>query len=159
MMTPKSLLRHPAAVSTLKDFEARTFSPVISDARGGAPEKVSRILLCSGKVYYDLVRRIDELHREDIAVVRVEQLYPFPGEELRAALAAYPDGLPAVWVQEEPENMGAWRFLRVRLGETLFGRLPFSGVHRPASASPATGSASSYKHEQERLLNEAVGGA
>ncbi len=158
VMTPKSLLRHPAAVSTLKDFESGTFLPVIADTRGGAAEKVSRILLCSGKVYYDLMRRIDELHREDIAVVRVEQLYPFPGEELRAALAASPDGLPAVWVQEEPENMGAWRFLRVRLGETLFGRFPFSGVYRPASASPATGSASSHKHELEKLLNEAVGG-
>jgi 2-oxoglutarate dehydrogenase E1 component len=159
VMTPKSLLRHPAAVSTLKDFESRTFSPVIADARGGAAEKVSRILLCSGKVYYDLVRRIEELHREDLAVVRVEQLYPLPDEALRAALAAYADGLAAVWVQEEPENMGAWRFLRVRLGETLFGRFPFSGVYRPASASPATGSASSHKHEQEKLLNEAVGGA
>jgi 2-oxoglutarate dehydrogenase E1 component len=158
VMTPKSLLRYLAAVSTLKDFESRTFLPVIADTRGGVAEKVSRILLCSGKVYYDLLRRIDELHREDVAVVRVEQLYPLPGEELRAALAAYPDGLPAVWVQEEPENMGAWRFLRVRLGETLFGRFPFSGVYRPASASPATGSASSHKHEQEKLLNEAVGG-
>jgi 2-oxoglutarate dehydrogenase E1 component len=158
VMTPKSLLRLPAAVSTLKDFESRTFSPVIADKRGGAAEKVSRILLCSGKVYYDLVRRIDELHREDIAVVRVEQLYPLPDESLRAALAAYADGLAAVWVQEEPENMGAWRFLRVRLGEALFGRFPFSGVYRPASASPATGSASSHKHEQEKLLIEAVGG-
>ena len=158
VMTPKSLLRHPKAVSSLTDFEGRTFSPVIADARGGPPEKVSRLLLCSGKIYYDVVRRIDELKREDIAMVRVEQLYPVPTEALRAALAEYADGLPAVWVQEEPENMGAWRFLRVRFGEALFGRLPFSGVYRPASASPATGTASSHKHELERVLSEAIGG-
>jgi 2-oxoglutarate dehydrogenase E1 component len=158
VMTPKSLLRLAAAVSPLADFEARSFREVLPDERAGAPERANRILLCTGKVYYDIVRRREELRRDDVSVVRVEQLYPFPTEALRAALAACVDGTPAVWVQEESENMGAWRFLRVRLGETLFGRLPFSGVFRPASASPATGSAHSHKLEQERLLNEAFGG-
>ncbi len=157
VMTPKSLLRHPAAVSPLADLAGKTFCEILPDDGTAEPEKISRVLLCNGKVYYDLVRRRDELHRHDVAVVRIEQLYPFPTEALQGALAAYADGTPAVWVQEEAENMGAWRFLRVRLGEMLFGRLPFAGVSRPASASPATGSASSHKLEQEKLLNEAFG--
>lgn len=159
VMTPKSLLRLPAAVSPLADLAGGTFCEVLPDGGKAAPEKIGRVLLCNGKVYYDLVRRRDELHREDVAIVRIEQLYPFPTEALQGALAAYPDGTPAVWVQEEAENMGAWRFLRVRLGENLFGRLPFAGVCRPASASPATGSGASHKREQEKLLVEAFGNA
>ena len=158
VMTPKSLLRHPQAVSPLEDFGRKLFREVLPDERGVSPERINRVLICNGKVYYDLVRRRDELKRDDVAVVRVEQLYPLPIEDLRAALAAYADGTRAVWVQEEPENMGAWQFLRVHLGQMLFDRLPFSGIFRPASASPATGSGSSHKLEQERLLSEAFGG-
>lgn len=157
VMTPKSLLRHPAAVSLLADLAGGTFCEVLPDRSAAASARISRVLLCTGKVYYDLVRQRDERRREDVAVVRVEQLYPFPTEALRAALAGYADGTPAVWVQEEPENMGAWRYLRVRLGETLLGRFPFSGVYRPASASPATGSGSNHKREQEQTLDEAFG--
>jgi len=158
VMTPKSLLRLPAAVSPLADFGANMFREVLPDERREGSHAVTRVLLSTGKAYYDIVRRRQELHRDDVAVVRIEQLYPFPTESLRAALAEYADGTPVIWVQEEPENMGAWRFLRVRLGETLFGRLPLSGIFRPASASPASGSGSSHKLEQERLLNEAFGG-
>jgi 2-oxoglutarate dehydrogenase E1 component len=158
VMTPKSLLRHPAAVSTFADFGKKAFCEVLADEARDARQHATRVLLCTGKVYYDIVRRREELHRDDLAVVRVEQLYPLPTEALRAALAAYSDGTPAVWVQEEPENMGAWRFLRVRWGESLFGRMPFRGVYRPAAASPASGSGSSHKLEQERILNEALGG-
>jgi 2-oxoglutarate dehydrogenase E1 component len=156
-MTPKSLLRHPAAVSALADFAAPSFSEALPDQHGTAAPGVTRVLLCSGKVYYDIVKRREELHRDDVAVVRIEQLYPLPTEGLRAALAAYRDGTPAVWVQEEPENMGAWQFLRINLGEALFDRMPLSGVSRPASASPASGSGSSHKLEQEELLNAAFG--
>jgi 2-oxoglutarate dehydrogenase E1 component len=159
VMTPKSLLRHPAAVSKFADFGKKAFDEVLPDAGGDPRRHVSRVLLCTGKVYYDLVLRREELHRDDVAVVRIEQLYPFPTGALRAELAAYNDGTPAIWVQEEPENMGAWRFLRIHLGESLVGRMPFSGVYRPASASPASGSGSSHKLEQERILTEAFGGS
>jgi 2-oxoglutarate dehydrogenase E1 component len=157
VMTPKSLLRHHAAVSPLADFGQGTFREVVSDSRPGEQKKTTRVLLCTGKVYYDLVRKREELHRDDVAVVRIEQLYPFPADALRRALESIADGTAAYWVQEEPENMGAWRYLRVRLGESLFGRMPFAGISRPASASPAGGSGASHKLEQERLLEATFG--
>ncbi|MGH7828735.1 MAG: 2-oxoglutarate dehydrogenase E1 component, partial [Candidatus Binatia bacterium] len=101
--------------------------------------------------------RREKLQRKDIAIVRIEQLHPLPLENLRSVLAGYPDGTPVIWAQEEPENMGYWHYLRVRLGERLFDRLPFSVISRPESASPATGSATRHKREQERLLAAAFG--
>ena len=95
--------------------------------------------------------------RRDVAIVRMEQLYPLPMPELTAALAPYKDGTPVYWVQEEPENMGAWRFLLARFRYELFDRLPFAGIYRRASSSPATGSASSHKMEQKELLMQAFG--
>ncbi|MGC3969201.1 MAG: hypothetical protein QM775_18100 [Pirellulales bacterium] len=121
-------------------------------------KRVERVLLCSGKIYYDLEAKRQELGREDVAILRVEQLYPLPQEQLRSALARYSDTTPVFWVQEEPENMGAWRFMRIHFGEKLFGRLKFSGICRPASGSPATGSNSSHKLEQAELLAQAFGG-
>jgi 2-oxoglutarate dehydrogenase E1 component len=159
VMTPKSLLRHPQAVSPLEEFGCEQFRDVLPNDHSAPPDRINRVLLCNGKVYYDLARRRGELARDDVAVVRMEQLYPLPVDDLRAALAAYSDGTRAVWVQEEPENMGAWQFLCVHLGQALFDRLPFSGIYRPASASPATGSGSSHKLEQERILSEAFGGS
>ena len=158
VMTPKSLLRHAAAVSSLSELTQGTFQSVLPD-REFAPAQIRRILLCTGKVFYDLHQRREELNRKDVAIVRLEQLYPLQAEALRSVLASYKDGTPAVWVQEEPANMGAWTYLRALWGDTVFGRLPFSGVSRPASASPATGSASSHKLEQSRLLDQAFGGA
>lgn len=157
VMTPKSLLRHASAVSSLADCATGSFQNVIPDSQPPAPNRTGHILLCSGKVYYDLARRRDELKRDDVGLIRIEQLYPFPEAELRDALATFRDGTRVVWVQEEPENMGAWPFLRMRCGEKLFGRLPLSGLSRPASASPATGSTASFKREQERLLSAAFG--
>jgi 2-oxoglutarate dehydrogenase E1 component len=116
---------------------------------------VKRILLCTGKIYYELNKRRADLQREDVAIVRLEQLYPLRREVLEQALADYAPDTPAVWVQEEPENMGAWRYLRVTFGDSLFGKHPFSGIYREASASPATGSAIYHKKEQERLLAQA----
>ncbi|HLU50475.1 MAG TPA: hypothetical protein VK116_20400, partial [Planctomycetota bacterium] len=89
-------------------------------------------------------------------LMRVEQLYPFPLEQLADTLREVPDGTPTFWVQEEPENMGAWRTVRVLVGERLLHRLPFSGIYRPESASPATGSLASHRYEQGRLLSEAL---
>jgi 2-oxoglutarate dehydrogenase E1 component len=157
VMTPKSLLRHPAAVSPLADFGHDAFLEILPDAHAAAPERIARVLLCCGKVYYEILQRREQHHRSDVAVVRIEQLYPLPAEGLRSALANYADGTPVYWVQEEPENMGAWRYLRAGWGASLFGRMPFAGVFRPASASPASGSGSSHKLEQERLLDEAFG--
>ncbi len=99
-----------------------------------------------------------ELGRDDTAIVRLEELYPFPRAELEALLADCRDGTNVIWVQEEPENMGAWRYLRVTVSMQFLGRLPFSGVCRPASASPATGSAAAHQLEQEQILDSAFGG-
>jgi 2-oxoglutarate dehydrogenase E1 component len=98
------------------------------------------------------------LGREDVAILRLEQLQPVPEELLRTELARYAEGTPVYWVQEEPENMGAWRFLRIHFGETLFNRHKLTGISREASGSPATGSASSHKLEQNELLAQAFGG-
>jgi len=152
MFTPKSLLRHPMCVSPLEDFSAGRFQRVIPDVRAAKPSKV---LVCTGKVYYDLEKRRQELGRNDIAIVRVEQLYPLPDRHIRAAIEHCDDGTPIVWVQDEPENMGAWRHFRARFGAMLFGRFPFSGVCRTESASPATGSHNCHKLEQQELLERA----
>ncbi|HEX4150127.1 MAG TPA: 2-oxoglutarate dehydrogenase E1 component, partial [Pirellulales bacterium] len=156
VMTPKGLLRNPEAVSSLDEMATGRFQRVIPDRIGKTA--VQRVLVCSGKIYYDLDAKRRETGRDDVAILRMEQLAPLPVDQLRDALAAYPDGTPVVWVQEEPENMAAWRYLRINLGEKLFDRLPFSGVFRRASASPATGSNSGHKREQAELLAKAFGG-
>jgi 2-oxoglutarate dehydrogenase E1 component len=154
VMTPKSLLRNPQAVSTFDDLAHDSFQRVIPDA-SVPPEQVKKILLCSGKIYYDLAARRAELKRDDVAIIRIEQLYPLPLDPLHAALAAYSAETPVLWVQEEPENMGAWRFLRIKLGERLLDRFAWKGLYRQAAAAPATGSSSSHKLEQEALLADA----
>jgi 2-oxoglutarate dehydrogenase E1 component len=156
MMTPKSMLRNPQAVSTLDDCASGQFQRVIPDVDPGR-SNVEGVFLCSGKLYYELVKERDELGRQDVAIVRMEQLYPLPFAPLKQALSPYADGTPVYWVQEEPENMGAWRFLLARFGGELFDRLPFSGVFRRASPSPATGSASAHRLEQKELLMQAFG--
>ena len=130
VMTPKSLLRNPSAVSSLESVSKGRFQPVIPDSLTGGskpardPKAVSRVLLCTGKIYYDLDEHRTKHDRDDVAIVRVEELYPFPEQQLREALAPYRDDVEAVWVQEEPENMGAWRYLYCRTGQTLLGRFP-----------------------------------
>jgi len=157
VMTPKSLLRHPAAVSKLSDLATGRFQRVLADPHLDA-KNVRRILLCSGKVYFELLAERDKRKRRDIALVRVEQLYPLSDETLAAALNAYRDGTPAFWVQEEPENNGAWRYLRVRFPNQLLDRFPFAGIYRPAAASPASGSHRSHKLEQQDVLDRALDG-
>ncbi len=151
VLTPKSFLRHPLATSTLDELATGRFQRVIPDATTD-PSGVRRILLCSGKVYYELRAEREKRQRHDTALARVEQFYPLADETLAAALAGYPDGTPVFWVQEEPANMGAGPHFRLRFGTTLLGRWPFAVVSRPAAASPASGSAAGYKLEQERLL-------
>jgi 2-oxoglutarate dehydrogenase E1 component len=157
-MTPKSLLRLPECTSSIEDLADSKFQRVIPDRETNA-KNVKRILLCSGKIFYELDAERKRLGREDIAIVRIEQFYPLPNEELVAVLNSYVDDTSAYWVQEEPENMGAWHFIRVHYGERLFGRLPLSGICRPESATPATGSHSSHKIEQKRILDRAFGAA
>ena len=156
--TPKSLLRLKAAVSQLDDFTTGTFAPVIGDTRPGVdPDQVRRVLLCSGKVFYDLdaARAAgDGGDSGDVAIVRVEQLYPLPAEEIRAQLERYPNA-ELVWVQEEPENQGAWPFIALHLPAELGGRT-LRVVSRRASASPAVGSHSVHEAEQRQVVSTAL---
>jgi 2-oxoglutarate dehydrogenase E1 component len=157
VMTPKSLLRHRECSSSLEELATGEFQRVIPDDQFDDLGDAERILLCTGKLYYELRERRDELELKNIAIIRVEQLYPLPTKALEKALATAPDGTPVVWVQEEPENMGAWRFMRIHYGERLLGRFPMTGVSRPASASPATGSKAAHVWEQNKLIAEALG--
>ncbi len=158
VMTPKSLLRSPDALSNLEELEHGSFQPILPDtSKSNTP--VSRVLICSGKVYFDLVKEREAQQRQDVAIIRIEELYPLPAEKLISALAAYPDDTPVFWVQEEPENMGAWQYFRIRFGEALEGRLRISGIYRPRAASPATGSASRHRREQRELVEQAFASA
>lgn len=154
IMAPKSLLRHPRVTSTLDELATGGFRRVLPDEAGPAPQQTKQLLLCTGKVYYDLLEQREELGRNDVAIVRLEQLYPFPHALLHETLAAYPQNLEVRWVQEEPANMGAWPFLRRNFGETMYGRR-LTVVARPESASPGTGSFNAHKIEQARLLEQA----
>jgi 2-oxoglutarate dehydrogenase complex dehydrogenase (E1) component-like enzyme len=149
--TPKSLLRHKAAVSQLEEFTSGTFQPVIGDRQAGS--EVRRVLLCSGKVYYDLAAQRAKQDRSDIAIIRVEQLYPLPSKEIRAELDRFPDA-EVVWVQEEPANMGGFPFIALHLPEHLTGR-PLLRVTRRASASPAVGSLSVHEAQQREIVASA----
>ncbi len=154
VMTPKSLLRSRDASSDISDLTAGGFQEVIGDSSVVA-ENVSRVLLCTGKIYYELVAKRAELERQDCAIVRLEQLYPFPAAALDELLSAFPESASLFWVQEEPRNLGAWGFLRMRFGERLLEKYPFRGISRPESASPATGSATSHRIEQQTILKQA----
>ena len=156
MLTPKSLLRHPECVSGLDELAEGHFQPVLEDPAGPDPAKVSRILLCSGKVYYDLIQERARLKRDDVAILRLEQPYPFPASGLIGAVGRYASDAELIWVQEEPANMGVWPYLRYRFGQRLLGR-PLEGACRPEAASPATGSAASHKLELKLLLERVFG--
>ena len=156
VMTPKSLLRHKLAVSPVDDFLTGTrFHEVLDDASAD-PDRVRRVLVCSGKVYYDLVSKREEAsHSSEVAIVRLEQFYPWPAESLQSALSRYHAAGEWVWVQEESQNMGGWTYLGPRLQE-LMG-FPFQYVGRDASASPATGLHHVHDREQLELVEAAIG--
>jgi 2-oxoglutarate dehydrogenase E1 component len=154
IFTPKSLLRHKEAVSTVEELSNGGFQRVVPDLETD-PRDVERVLLCSGKVFYDLHAARRESGRKDVAIVRMEQLYPV-GDALSQALQVYAAGTPLLWVQEEPRNMGASYFMSANLRSFVGDRHPFSVVARPAAASPATGSKASHDLEQRRIIEEAL---
>ena len=158
VLTPKSLLRHPLAISTLEDLAEGSFQTVIAEVDQIDAKKVERVVLCSGKVYYDLLAKRRAESREDIAIVRIEQLYPFPEDDLAEALAPYKNLKHIVWCQEEPMNQGAWycsqhHMRRVASAHKKALFLEYAG--RDASAAPACGYASLHAEQQEKLLQDA----
>ncbi|MGD8894881.1 MAG: multifunctional oxoglutarate decarboxylase/oxoglutarate dehydrogenase thiamine pyrophosphate-binding subunit/dihydrolipoyllysine-residue succinyltransferase subunit [Acidobacteriota bacterium] len=157
VLTPKSLLRHPRCVSSLTNLAEGGFEPVLGDD-GADPGRVRRVVLCSGKVYFDLVEAREKWRHDDVALVRLEQLHPFPVSQIQAALARYAPQTGLVWVQEEPRNMGAWRFVRENVldGTVDVGGRTLGYVGRAASAAPAPGSLKVHVAEQEALLREAL---
>jgi 2-oxoglutarate dehydrogenase E1 component len=156
VFTPKSLLRHPKVASPLGEFTAGKFRRLLPDSPDAGA--VKRILICTGKLYYELAAHREEAGRRDTAILRLEQLYPLRDELLEEALGPYRDNTPVIWVQEEPFNMGAWRYLHEKFGKHLFGRFPFAPVSRHESASPATGSAGAHQQEQRQLIERAFHG-
>jgi 2-oxoglutarate dehydrogenase E1 component len=155
VMTPKGLLRMKLAGSTLDDLAEGEFQPVLDDAQADR-EHVTRLVLCSGKVYYDIVGHEDRAAADQVAVARIEQLYPFPIEQAAALVRGYSNLREVVWVQEEPQNMGAWRALRHRLEEAKPDGVPLLYVGRPWRASPSEGYPTAHLREQDRIVRAAL---
>ncbi len=156
IMSPKSLLRHPDATSTVEDLISGSFKRIIPDHQVD-PANVRRVVLCTGKVYYDLLAARTKQQLNDIALIRIEQLYPLTPSLIQETLAPYKAGTDLVWVQEEPWNSGGWYHMNARMPAILKGRFTLRCVSRSESASPATGSNAAHKLEQERLIQEALG--
>ncbi len=154
VLTPKSLLRNPLVASSLNDLAKGHWQPVIDDADAD-PKSVRRVILCSGKIYIDLVSSKFRAAAKDVALVRVEQLYPFPADDLRPVIKRYAQAEEVVWTQEEPENMGAWEFARPLLADLLGGALPPRYLGRPRSSSPAEGSLAAHNFNQAALIEQA----
>jgi 2-oxoglutarate dehydrogenase E1 component len=153
-MQPKSLLRLSQAASHLADLTSGEFRCVIDDpAVADARDKVRRIVFCSGKLYYDLVA---QEHGQHVALVRVEELYPWPHEDIAEVLDAYPSVEEVVWAQEEPRNMGAWTFVAPRLRAAVGNAMPIKYIGRPERASPAEGYASAHNEQQRNIVAEAL---
>lgn len=157
IMTPKSLLRLPAAGSSLDELATGSFHPVLDDATYADGASATTLVLCSGKIYYDLMAEAAE-RTERPPVARLEQLYPLPVDQLQTMLARYPSLREVVWAQEEPANMGAWSWLRPRLGELLPDGVSLRYAGRPERASPAEGYPAAHKAEQQRIVSEAMRG-
>ena len=163
IFTPKSLLRHPKAASTLDEFTSGTFQEVIDDPIAAErAEEVRRVVACTGKVYYDLIEaRAARLpgREHEVAIVRIEQLYPWPEAELAAIYGRYANAESRVWAQEEPKNMGAWAFVRDRLQAIIGDKRHLEVAGRPEAASPAVGSPRIHHAQLAQLIDEAFGEA
>jgi len=152
VFTPKSLLRHPLCVSPLEDFTNGKFKEVINDANVKADD-VKRVLYCSGKIYYELLEKQQKEGIKDVAIVRVEQLYPTPLAQMEEIFKGYKNANDAVWVQEEPENMGAWPYLLRKTRKTAFNDIEV--ISRKESSSTATGYAKQHADQQAYILAKA----
>jgi multifunctional 2-oxoglutarate metabolism enzyme len=157
VMTPKSLLRHPRAVSRPWELAEGTFAEILNDVQGPEPQTVERLVFCSGKVYYDIAEARTKSGSSRVAIVRIEQFYPWPGELIADVAKKYVNAREIVWLQEEPRNMGAWMFVQDRLHATLGEGQMLRYVGREAAASPATGSLRLHQRNQEQILAEAIG--
>ncbi len=154
VLTPKSLLRNPHCVSSLVEFTHGNFQKVLPDDRPeGTPTK--RVIMSTGKAYYDLLEERNRLQNDSVALVRIEQFYPMNSKLLMDVLSVYPDGTDLVWFQDEPTNMGAWTYMKMRLGEAIEKRFKMRLISRPESASPSTGSGNAHKLEARDLLDQA----
>jgi 2-oxoglutarate dehydrogenase E1 component len=158
VFTPKAMLRLRGASSEVADFTSGKFEPVLDDAKATDKSAVKRVVLTSGKIYYDILAEVEKRTESsngvtDVAIVRMEQFYPLPAAELNAILDGYPNA-DLVWTQDEPENQGAWPYLSFEFGRA--GGRAISVASRPASASPATGSSKRSAHEQEELIGRAL---
>jgi 2-oxoglutarate dehydrogenase E1 component len=151
VMSPKSLLRHPKCVSDISEIYTGKFEELIDDVHTLEPSKVKKVLFCSGKVYYDLLEEKESKDRKDVAIVRIEQLYPLPFAKIDAVVEKY-ENAEYIWVQEEPANMGAWSYLR-----SCYRSVELEVVCRKASASPATGYSKLHQYEQEQIVKTAFG--
>ncbi|MEI7458345.1 MAG: 2-oxoglutarate dehydrogenase E1 component [Pirellula sp.] len=152
VLTPKSLLRNKICVSTLDEIEQGHFQKILPDDRPvGTP--TSRIVMCTGKAYYDLLAERTKLGREDVALIRIEQFYPLETSKVLEALSGYAAGTPLYWYQDEPTNMGAWQFVKLRWGDELAPRFKLERISRVESASPSTGSLRAHQLEERELLN------
>ena len=155
VMSPKSLLRHKLAVSSMDELAKGEFQHLIGDASAD-PKKVTRVVLCSGKVYYDLLEDVQKRGQDDVALVRVEQLYPFPREALIRELARFPKATSVVWCQEEPQNQGAWYQIRHHLQHCVPANLELHYAGRQRSPSPAVGHMADHVEEQQKLVSDAL---
>jgi 2-oxoglutarate dehydrogenase E1 component len=155
-MTPKSLLRNPLAATRLEEFTEGKFRPLLDDEEmRERAESVERLMLCTGKIYTELIRSEAREEDDTTAVARIELLYPFPEEDVRVVIEGYPNLKEIVWAQEEPKNMGAWTFVDPRLRELVGGALPIGYVGKPARSTPAQGSASFHKREHAAMVRSA----
>ncbi|MEM8666306.1 MAG: 2-oxoglutarate dehydrogenase E1 component [Planctomycetota bacterium] len=154
VLTPKSLLRHPKVVSPIDDLAKGQFHKTLGDEKV-APSQADRLLLCTGKVYYDLLEAREERGISNVSIVRLEQLYPLSEQDLLSALDGLADGKELFWVQEEPTNMGGWPYLKLIFGELLSSKFKLKRVSRAESASPSTGSMATHRLEQAELIEEA----
>jgi 2-oxoglutarate dehydrogenase complex dehydrogenase (E1) component-like enzyme len=156
VMSPKSLLREERATSAISDFTDETFRLVLDDPERPERDEVRRLILCTGKVYYTLQAARKERGTADVALVRVEQLYPFAAEEIQATIAQYPQVQEVCWVQEEPRNMGAWTFMEPRLRELLPDTCVLTYQGRDEAASPATGIFKMHEAEEQAFIHQAL---
>jgi 2-oxoglutarate dehydrogenase E1 component len=151
--TPKKLLRYPSCVSSLKEFTTGGFMEVIDDTVSA--KSVKKVVFCSGKIFYDLVEGREKANTDDVAIVRIEQLYPFPLIQVKAILEKYKNATEFIWAQEEPENMGAWaHIVRMFMKYSEFENIKLKYVGRAENASPATGFSKSHAEQQQAILDK-----